>query len=297
MGFFAKRRPAAPWPPADGDEQAVAGEAAGAGELGEFAAGLRHWELPEPRTAAGRRARRRSRERERERLGAVRRSLATARRAARGPTAVGRLLTDRLLAAAPRIPIRDLATLRAQHPQVSDPEELADLLVKGACRAAAGVGAGIGAAAMVPTPPAITIEIATETLAVAAVEIKLIAELHEVYGQPAPGNPVQRATAYVGAWANRRGIDSVSLLRPSGLLTLGVGAGLREQVRKRLARSTVRRLPTLTPFLIGSALGASLNRRDTQRLAHEIRADLRGRPPVDPAAWARARQPVRPAEG
>ncbi|MDH6131047.1 hypothetical protein P3T37_000414 [Kitasatospora sp. MAA4] len=196
-------------------------------------------------------------------------------------------LTDRLLATAPRIPVRDLATLRAQHPNALDPETLADRLVAGACRASGAVGAGIGAAAMVPTPPALAVEIATETLAVAAVEIKLIAELHEVYGMRAAGSTAQRSAAYIGAWANRRGIDGMSLVRPAGIVAMGAGSQLRRQVRRRLARRSVRSLPVLVPFLVGAAFGASLNRRDTHRLAREVRADLRRRTPPDPAYWSR----------
>lgn len=33
----------------------------------------------------------------------------------------------------------------------------------------------------------------------------------------------------------------------------------------------------LTPFMVGAAIGASLNRYDTARLARRIRADLRAR--------------------
>lgn len=210
-------------------------------------------------------------------------------RAARAAGAAGaglRGLTDRLLASAPRIPVRDLATLRAQHPGALDPETLADRLVSGASRASGAVGAGIGAAAMVPTPPAMPVEIAAETLAVAAVEIKLIAELHEVYGQRAAGNTAQRSAAYVSAWANRRGIDGMSLVRPAGIIAMGAGSQVRRQVRRRLTRSSLRSVPVLVPFLLGAAVGAWLNRRDTRRLAAQVRADLRGRPPMDPAYWS-----------
>ncbi|GAB2702350.1 hypothetical protein [Kitasatospora kifunensis] len=202
--------------------------------------------------------------------------------------AVGRqALADRLLATAPRIPVRDLATLRRQHPQALTPEALADRLTTGACRATTAIGAGVGAAAVVPTV-AVTAELAAGLLAVAAVEVKLIAELHEVYGQPAVGGTVDRATAYLSAWAERRGIDSISLLRPSSVLAMGAGARVRRQVSRRLTRSSLRKLPSLTPLLIGSALGAQLNRRDTRRLAEQVRADLRNRAPSAPGYWGAA---------
>jgi hypothetical protein len=195
---------------------------------------------------------------------------AHARRFGRGARVGLAAATDRLLETAPRIPVRDLATLRRQFPGL-DAEQLADRLVSAATRSSATVGAGIGAAAALPVPPAMTVELATETLAVAAVEIKLIAELHEVYGLPAPGNRTQRAYAYVGSWANRRGVDVLK----KGSLTSAFSGSLKRELRQRLVRRSLRHLPSLTPFLIGAAIGGVVNRRDTHRLAEQIRADLR----------------------
>ncbi|MFC5661581.1 hypothetical protein ACFP3U_01145 [Kitasatospora misakiensis] len=219
------------------------------------------------------------------------------RAAAKGAAFGGRALAEQLLQAAPRIPVRDLATLRAQHPGATDPEQLADLLVTGAGRASSALGAGVGAAAMLPVPPAMPLEIAAETLAVAAVEIKLIAELHEVYGLPAYGSTTQKAGAYVTAWANRRGIDGSLLAKPAGLAAMALGGEVRQQVRRRLTRSSLRRLPSLTPLLVGAGIGATVNLRDTRRVAREVRADLRGRRPVDPGYWAAAAPVSGPAEG
>ncbi len=39
-------------------------------------------------------------------------------------------------------------------------------------------------------------------------------------------------------------------------------------------------------MMIGAAAGAVVNRRDTARLAQEIRRDLRGRQPTDLRYWA-----------
>ncbi|MGW2250550.1 hypothetical protein ACWCXH_10150 [Kitasatospora sp. NPDC001660] len=197
----------------------------------------------------------------------------------------GRALTEQLVRAAPRIPVRSLATLRAQHPGAAGPEQLADLLVTGATRASGALGAGVGAAAMLPVPPAMSVEIAAETLAVAAVEIKLIAELHEVYGVPATGSATQRATAYLSAWADRRGVDATLPARPAGFAAPALGAEVRRRVRRRLLRSSLRRLPSVTPLLVGAGIGATVNRRDTRRLAGEVRADLRRRRPADPSYW------------
>jgi hypothetical protein len=179
-------------------------------------------------------------------------------------------LADRIIELAPRVPVRDLATLRRQFPGLG-PEELADKLVAGAASATATVGAGVGAAAMLPVPPAMPAELATEITGVAAIELKLIAELHEVYGVRPPGNLKQRSTAYLNSWSGERGIDVMKPSTVSGALNGHMKRELRQQIMKR----TVRDLPNLMPFMIGAAVGAVMNRRDTRKLAARIRADLR----------------------
>jgi hypothetical protein len=192
-------------------------------------------------------------------------------------------LVDRLTEAVPRIPVRNLRALRAQHPGVLAAEDLADNITSGAVKASASVGAGVGAAAMLPIPPAMAVEIAGELLAVAAIEIKMIAELYEIYGQPVRGSATARAGAYLSVWSQRRGLD---LTRPSTVVALGAGKELRQQLRKRLTRSGIRKLPSLSPMMVGAVAGAVVNRRDTAKLAQEIRRDLRARPPAEPGYWA-----------
>ncbi|WP_237319264.1 hypothetical protein [Streptomyces sp. JJ36] len=184
-------------------------------------------------------------------------------------TALG-VLADRILLIAPRIPVRDLATLRRQFPGLG-PEEIADRLVTGALKGSATVGAGVGGAAMLPVPPAMPAELAAEITGVAAVELKLIAELHEVYGQRPPGNLHQRTTAYLRAWTSERRID---VARPA-TVDAALGGQLRRELRQRLLKRTLRNLPNLAPFLIGAAVGAAMNRRETARLADRVREDLR----------------------
>jgi hypothetical protein len=194
------------------------------------------------------------------------------RRVGSGAKAGATVLAERLVDAAPRIPVRDLATLRAQFPGLG-PEEIADRLIAGATAGTATVGAGIGAVAMLPVPPAMTAELAAETLAVAAVEFKLIAELHEVYGVPATGSVKQRAAAYLGAWTEQRGIE---VTKPSSV-NIALSAQMKRELRQHLVKRTARHLPTLAPFMIGATVGAVMNRRDTKRLAHRVRDDLRRR--------------------
>ncbi|MFI8090398.1 hypothetical protein ACIF9R_19075 [Streptomyces sp. NPDC086080] len=179
-------------------------------------------------------------------------------------------LADRIIEIAPRVPVRDLETLRRQFPGLG-PEELADKLVAGAAKATATVGAGIGAAAMMPVPPAMPTELAAEITGVAAIELKLIAELHEVYGVRPPGTLGQRSTVYLNSWSEERGVQAT---RPS-TVSVALNSRMKRELRQRIMKRTVRNLPNLMPFLVGAAVGAVMNRRDTRKLAARIRDDLR----------------------
>lgn len=189
----------------------------------------------------------------------------------------GRWLTAQVLAMAPRLPVRNQATLRAQFPGLT-PEELADKLIQGSSRAAASVGAAVGAALFLPLPAA-PVEVLVETLAVVGIEVKLVAELHEVYGMRAAGPVPERMLAYVAAWADRSGVALV----PGGL-ALAVGSPLRHRLQRRLIARAGRSAASLGPLLTGAMAGALLNRHETRRLGQDVRDDLRRRSPYS-AAW------------
>jgi len=202
------------------------------------------------------------------------------RLAGRGVQRGGRWLAGEVLALAPRLPVRDQATLRAQFPGKS-PDELADALIEGASRASAAVGATVGIWSVLPVAPAFPAEIVTETLTLVGIEIKLIAELHEIYGMRPPGDFASRMTAFVGAWAHRGGV----MLTPGGVV-LAMGSPLGRRLQRRLAARAGRSAVSLGPLLTGAAAGALLNRRETRRLGQEIRDDLRKRSPAA-ATWPR----------
>lgn len=195
---------------------------------------------------------------------------ASARMGGSGARAGLAYLADRIIDIAPRIPVRDLATLRGQFPGL-EPEEIADKLVAGAANASSTVGAGIGAAAMLPVPPAMPTELAAEITGIAVIELKLIAELYEVYGVRPPGNLKQRSTAYLSSWSGERGID---VARPS-TINAALGSQMKRELRQQIMKRVVRNLPNLMPFMVGAAVGAVMNRRDTKHLAERIRKDLR----------------------
>ena len=189
-----------------------------------------------------------------------------------------RWLTAEVLAMAPRLPVRDQQRLRAQFPGLG-PEELADALIHGACRAAAVVGAGAGAAMVLPLPTA-PVEIAVETLALVGIEIKLVAELHEVYGMRAPGStpsacwPTSRPGRTAAAWPSRPpGWCWRRAPRCAGGCSAGSSPGPRAAPFARAAAHRRHR-------------GRGVNRRETRHLGDDVRDDLRRRSPYA-ANWAR----------
>ncbi|MFE3452130.1 hypothetical protein ACFXJ8_24740 [Nonomuraea sp. NPDC059194] len=199
----------------------------------------------------------------------------------------GRWLADVFLNIAPRIPIRDLATLSEHHHGLTG-EQLADDLVRTAQKATMTVGAigGALAAAEFAAPPLLLsapAQLVAETIVVASIEVKLLAELHQVYGVDVPGTGTQRAVAYTVAWSKQRGIDP---LAPASV-TLALGAATKTALRNRLMRTLGRHLTTLGPFLTGAVAGGMLNRAATKKLGEAIRADLRiKRPTLPPSPGA-----------
>jgi hypothetical protein len=190
----------------------------------------------------------------------------------------GRWLADALLEVAPRIPVRDLPTLRAHHDELTG-DLLADAVIGAAAKASAAVGAAGGALAAVEwtVPPSLLVsapvQLAAETLAVAAIETKLIAELHHVYDAVPPGPPGRRAVAYVWAWTHRRGIDP---LDPGAVSSLITGPA-RRAIRNRLVARAGRNLTTLGPLMTGAAIGSMINHRETTRVGRAVAEDLRSR--------------------
>lgn len=196
----------------------------------------------------------------------------------------GRWLADVFASIVPRLPIRDLETLREHHYDLSG-DQLADDLVRTASKATMAVGAigGALAAAEFAAPPLLLsapAQLVAETLVVAAIEVKLIAELHEVYGVRVQGTGSQRAMAFSVAWSKQRGVDP---LAPASV-QLALGAAAKAGLRKRLLRTLGRHLTTLGPFLTGAVAGGALNRAATRRLAQAVRADLRHQRALPPAS-------------
>lgn len=201
------------------------------------------------------------------------------------PRAALRWLGDVVADVAPHVPVRDLATLR-RHYEGLDGDALAERLVRNAARATAGVGAAGGGVASLewaatPTLLSAPVLLAAETVAVVAVELKLIGELHEVYGRPVTGSAVERASALVQAWAGQRGVNP--LVPGVGVATV-LGTAARKELQGTLLRRFGRNLTTLGPLLTGAAVASYLNRRATRALGEKLIKDLRREGPAIAAA-------------
>lgn len=205
-------------------------------------------------------------------------ALASSAKAA-GTVAVagGRWLADTVVDVAPYLQIRDHTTLHAAYSGRTG-DHLADSLVRTASRTTAAVGAAGGAIAAAefaapPTLLGVPLQLAAETLLTVAIELRLVGELHEIYGLPAEGPAHQRGAVLLTSWARRRGVDPF-VAGAAGVL----GLATRNELRKRILRRFGRSATSLAPFLAGAVAGAEVNRRETVALAQRIRTDLRGRP-------------------
>ncbi len=182
-------------------------------------------------------------------------------------------LAAQVTAMAPRLRVRDQAALRRRFPGRSA-DQIADALIDRAARASAAAGGAAGVSAALPALPAFPVEVAAETLVVVGIEIKLIAELHEAFGAPAPGKTPERMSAYVAAWAHRSGVFMI----PGGL-ALAAGSPLARTAAWRPDRPGRggSLLVSLAPLLTGAAIGAFLNSAPRTQAARP--APTSGKPP------------------
>jgi hypothetical protein len=200
----------------------------------------------------------------------------SARAAGLRAVAAGHWATDVVTEVAPRLAVRDRDTLRAKYPGQSD-SWIAERLVDKAVRASATVGAAAGglAAAEFAAPPAllaVPVQIMAETVCVVAVELKLVAELHEIAGVPARGTARERSAVYLSAWMKRMAIDSAFAGQGTAIL---FGFAARRQLRAVLIHRMGRSTSSLAPFFAGAIAGAEVNRRSTRTVGQRVLADLR----------------------
>ena len=191
----------------------------------------------------------------------------------------GRWLADTTMAAAERVKPRDHALLTAHHNGRPD-DEIARALVRNASIVTASVGAATGALVTFQqaAPPAwavIPFELAAETAIVVGIELKLVAELHQLADRPIEGDgPAERAMLLVGSWAEKRGVGASALLGGGDLLSRQARDALSRALRKRLAGRMGRNMASLIPLMAGAAAGAEINRRATRNIGNDLAADL-----------------------
>jgi uncharacterized protein (DUF697 family) len=192
------------------------------------------------------------------------------------PKAAVQWMADVVGDVAPHVPLRDLETLHRHFPGL-DADEIADRLIRNAARTTAGIGAAGGGVASVewvatPTLLSAPVLLAAETIGVVAVELKLIGELHEVYGRPITGGAAHRAVSLIQAWSGRRGVNP--LVPGVGVATV-LGTAARKELQGMLLRRFGRNLTTMGPLLTGAAVAGYLNRRATRSLGEHVRDDLK----------------------
>ncbi|HEY8546476.1 MAG TPA: hypothetical protein VIL36_15560 [Acidimicrobiales bacterium] len=210
----------------------------------------------------------------REQLAALVRS---ARKAGRKAVTSGRWLADTVVDLAPRIPVRDAATLSKHHDGATG-AVLARRLVRSSGNVSAAIGGAAGGIMAVQElsvagAVAIPFELAAETALVVLVELKLVAELHEVAGRELPDGVKDRSAAVVKAWLSGRGITATGLVLSRGAPDL-LSRATRARLARVLRRRYVRNLTTVLPFLTGAAIAAVLNRRATVAIGKALAKDL-----------------------
>jgi hypothetical protein len=206
----------------------------------------------------------------------VKRLAVSARTAGRGAVVSGRWLAETVWEMAPHVPIRDLDTLSRHHGGLRGPA-LARSMIRSSALVSGGIGAAAGGLVAVQEASvagivAIPFELAAETALVVLVELKLVAELHRVAGQPLPGGPSQQMAAAVRSWLSGRGLASTSVAEPGRLDLLG--RATRRQLAGALRRRFTRNLTTLGPLLTGSVVAGWLNRRATLSIGRKLARDL-----------------------
>jgi hypothetical protein len=125
----------------------------------------------------------------------------------------------------------------------------------------------------------VPLELGAQTVLVAAVEVVLVGELHELHRRPAAGDARERAVAYLTSWTTQRAVGTTD---PGGLFSR-LGSAGAQAMRRRLTRRLARSASYLTPLLVGATLAARSNRKATAALADRVLADLRTALPPRPA--------------
>lgn len=187
-------------------------------------------------------------------------------------------LADVVTRLAPSVTPRTVRELREDYPGLTG-ADLAEALITSAARVSGAIGAAGGMVASASEAAPMTlltapVQMGVESLAVVAVELRLITELHLVMGLPVPVDTLHRAAFALRVWTTGRGVHLSDL-------AAGPGAGqvlsraARTQLADRLLRRFVRSSLAFMPLLAGAAAGAVVNARSTRRFGEKLLDDLR----------------------
>jgi hypothetical protein len=187
----------------------------------------------------------------------------------------GATLAERLIGATARASFRSQSALHAAYPRLNR-EQIARILIDRAINTSGRVGLGGGVIGssqyFAPwTLRGVPAQIMAEAFAIAAVEVRLTAELHALYGIEASGTIKDRAGFWVTAWAKGTAHDP----RGPHDFTAAMRKVVAVQTRRRLARRARRNLLTLAPMLSGAALGRWVNRRQTREFANSMHESIK----------------------
>jgi hypothetical protein len=179
-------------------------------------------------------------------------------------------------AIAPRLPVRDLDALTRHHGGRSG-DDLADALARSASTAT-GMAGVVGGSLVFATKRSqavvltIPLRIAAEAVVVAAIEVKLVGELHEVYGRSLGRTSTERAQGALRRWAAYRGVEGAD----AGGLVSVFGKVLKRPAQRRAAGGAAGRLLGRRAAILGASVtGGAENRRETLALAEQVCEDLR----------------------
>jgi hypothetical protein len=201
---------------------------------------------------------------------------ASARRAGRRAVLTGRWLADTVVEVAPRLPVRDAATLSAHHDGLTG-DALARSVVRAGGRVSGGIAAatgGIITAQEVSVAGLLLVpfELAALTALVVVTEVKVVTELHHVAGRALPGGPRRRTEAAIVSWMSGRGAPPTELSATVRGDLLG-RAG-RQQLAQHLRARFARNLTALAPLLTGAVAAGYLNRKATLAIGTQVARDL-----------------------
>jgi len=201
---------------------------------------------------------------------------ASARRAGRRAVLTGRWLADTVVEVAPRLPVRDAATLSEHHGGLTG-DELARSVVRAGGRVSGGIAAAAGG---VITAQEVSVaglllvpfELAALTALVVVTEVKVVTELHHVAGRSLPGGPRRRTEAAIVSWMSGRAAppSELSATVRGDLL----GRAGRQQLAQHLRSRLTRNLTALAPLLTGAVAAGYLNRKATLAIGTQVARDL-----------------------